>query len=215
MEVKKIAASGTTSTELGYLSGVTSNIQTQFNGVQAQLNGKGDTISFSGSFIAAAVSAGSRNLYPSNFGITSTNWSRLYLVSIFSSHVDTYWTGIISGESFDRFRRAPFTLVTQQPFPVYGGSISVSFDDPSQVLVFSWSGISQPVTFTCQATVIGQNATPRLIHRKTAKEPTRFGLMEPKAQKRKRLDQTPSTRQASRFIPLFEARMFMTSVCAR
>lgn len=51
----KIAVSATTSTELGYLSGVTSKIQTQLNGKQATITGAATTVTGSNLTVSRAL----------------------------------------------------------------------------------------------------------------------------------------------------------------
>jgi hypothetical protein len=98
---KEIVTTATTATELGYVSGVTSAIQTQINGKQAQLNGTGfvkaagTTISYDNStYLTAAITSlggltaatqtfanGSTGLAPAFSSATSTHTLNIPLAS--------------------------------------------------------------------------------------------------------------------------------------
>lgn len=72
-------ASTTTATELGYVAGVTSAIQTQINGLSAAILPPGTMLDFGGSsaptgFLACDGSAVSRSTYSALFSAISTTW---------------------------------------------------------------------------------------------------------------------------------------------
>ena len=86
----KVAVSAVTSTELGYLDGVTSNVQTQLDGKQATVTGSASTIT-SGSLTAnrALISNGSQKV-----AVSSTTSTELGYVHGVTSAIQTQINGI-------------------------------------------------------------------------------------------------------------------------
>ena len=85
----KVAVSSATSTELGYLSGVTSNVQTQLNGKQASITGGASTITSSNLTASRALVSNSSG----KVAVSSATSTELGYLSGVTSNIQTQLNG--------------------------------------------------------------------------------------------------------------------------
>lgn len=129
----KVAVSAVTNTELGYLDGVTSNIQTQLNGKQASgsymtLSGNqtvGGIKTFSGQIIRSATPGASDN---SN-QVPNTAWVNSRITSIMNSNSEVTFTLLTSGS----IGRGNIQL--SQPFTNFSEIVFLGADDGATYVV--------------------------------------------------------------------------------
>lgn len=139
----KVAVSSTTSTELGYVSGVTSAIQTQINSKQATITGGASTV-VSSNLTAnrAVISNGSGKIASSS--VTSTELG--YLSGV-TSAIQTQISGL----------QTALSNLPQLMFPVGSIYSTVGNTNPSTILGFgTWSTIATSIiTGSSDASIYG------------------------------------------------------------
>jgi hypothetical protein len=151
----KVVVSGTTSTQLGYLAGATSNIQTQINGKQNAITGGATTI-------ASADLTASRALASSAFGkvvISNTTATELSYLSGVPAPINTTYAPIAS---------PTFTGAPAAPTPTIGDNstnIATTAFVQSALLGVGGSGggaLSKKVTIS-SAQLLTLNTAPVLV----------------------------------------------------
>ena len=143
----KVVVSGTTSTQLGYLAGATSNIQTQINGKQNAITGGATTI-------ASADLTASRALASSAFGkvvISNTTATELSYLSGVPAPINTTYAPIAS---------PTFTGAPAAPTPTIGdNSTNIATTAFVQSAIAATTGVSVKVTLT-SGQLLGAYLTP-------------------------------------------------------